>query len=71
MRRLWEHEAPLCSYICDIQHHQNQISGNIEGYSMFFLENILVPPTKFRFPRKSGNLVSVKKCFHVCLCNLR
>lgn len=57
LKRLWEKEAPLCSYICDIQHQQNNISGNIGGYSMFFLENILVPPIKFRPPAKGGDSV--------------
>ncbi|KAL8489243.1 hypothetical protein ACS0TY_025230 [Phlomoides rotata] len=54
LRRLWENEAPICSYISDIQH---QFSETTTGYSMFFLETILVPPIKFRPPAKGGDSV--------------
>ncbi|KAL0359500.1 UNVERIFIED_CONTAM: DNA-directed RNA polymerase I subunit [Sesamum angustifolium] len=57
LRRLWENEAPLCSYMCDIQQQQCKLSGNVAGYSMFFLESILVPPIKFRPPAKGGDSV--------------
>lgn len=68
MKRLWENEAALCSYICDIQHQQNKISGNMGGYSMFFLETILVPPIRFRPPSISGVSVSIRN--PLCLCSL-
>ncbi|CAA0829105.1 nuclear RNA polymerase A1 [Striga hermonthica] len=55
LRRLWENEAPLCSYLYDIQHRKDTISGNATGYSMFFLENVLVPPIKFRPPAIAGH----------------
>ncbi|KAG8371904.1 hypothetical protein BUALT_Bualt12G0011400 [Buddleja alternifolia] len=56
LRRLWENEAPLCSYLCDIQQQQCELSGKT-GHSMFFLETILVPPIKFRPPAKGGDSV--------------
>ncbi|XP_052730240.1 DNA-directed RNA polymerase I subunit 1 isoform X2 [Vigna angularis] len=49
---LWENEARLCSYISDIQ---DQGFGKKAGHSMFFLENIFVPPIKFRPPAKAGD----------------
>ncbi|CAJ1967526.1 unnamed protein product [Sphenostylis stenocarpa] len=49
---LWENEARLCSYISDIQ---DQGFGKKAGHSMFFLENIFVPPIKFRPPTKGGD----------------
>ncbi|KAL2501697.1 nuclear RNA polymerase A1 [Forsythia ovata] len=59
VRRLWENEAPICSYICDIQQQQQQHgeSGKVTSHSMFFLESILVPPIKFRPPAKGGDSV--------------
>ncbi|KAH1228717.1 DNA-directed RNA polymerase I subunit 1 [Glycine max] len=51
---LWENEARLCSYINDIQ---DQGFGKKAGHSMFFLENIFVPPIKFRPPTKGGDNV--------------
>ncbi|KAL8489246.1 hypothetical protein ACS0TY_025231 [Phlomoides rotata] len=54
LRRLWENEAPICSYISDIQ---QRFSGTITGYSIFFLETILVPSIKFRPPAKGGDSV--------------
>ncbi|KAL1555302.1 DNA-directed RNA polymerase [Salvia divinorum] len=57
LRRLWENEAELCSYISDIQHQHDNIFENMIGYSMFFLETVLVPPIKFRPPAKGGDSV--------------
>ncbi|XP_051116199.1 DNA-directed RNA polymerase I subunit 1 [Andrographis paniculata] len=57
LRHLWKNEATLCSYICNIQQNQFKFSGDMEGYSMFFLETVLVPPIKFRPPAKGGNSV--------------
>lgn len=54
IRALWENEASLCSFICDIQQQSVNISGNNAGYSMFFLEAILVPPIKFRPATRGG-----------------
>ncbi|KAE9606955.1 putative DNA-directed RNA polymerase [Lupinus albus] len=53
-KNLWENEARLCSYISDIQ---GQGLGKNTGPSMFFLENIFVPPIKFRPPTKGGDNV--------------
>ncbi|XP_022640325.1 DNA-directed RNA polymerase I subunit 1 isoform X3 [Vigna radiata var. radiata] len=52
LKCLWENEARLCSYISDIQ---DQGFGKKAGHSMFFLENIFVPPIKFRPPAKAGD----------------
>lgn len=54
MKLLWENEAPLCSFISDIQ---QQGSGNSATHSMFFLGTVLVPPIKFRPPSKGGDSV--------------
>ncbi|KAL3637268.1 hypothetical protein CASFOL_019567 [Castilleja foliolosa] len=54
LRRLWENEAPLCKYINDIQQQRGKLSGKT-GYTMYFLETILVPPIKFRPPAKGGD----------------
>ncbi|XVE96012.1 hypothetical protein REPUB_Repub02eG0185000 [Reevesia pubescens] len=51
---LWENEVELCSLISDIQ---QQGFGEKVGYSMFFLETILVAPIKFRAPTKGGDSV--------------
>ncbi|XWS59174.1 hypothetical protein CRYUN_Cryun08bG0099300 [Craigia yunnanensis] len=51
---LWENEVEICSLISDIQ---QQGFGKKVGYSMFFLETILVPPIKFRAPTKGGDNV--------------
>lgn len=59
LKILWENEAHLCSFISDIQQEQFCTSENRMGYSMFFLETILVPPIKFRPAAKGGDSVSV------------
>ncbi|KAK4281856.1 hypothetical protein QN277_013303 [Acacia crassicarpa] len=51
---LWKNEAQFCSRISDIQ---DLGFGKKAGHSMFFLETILVPPTKFRPPTKGGDSV--------------
>uniref|UniRef100_A0A7N0T457 DNA-directed RNA polymerase subunit n=1 Tax=Kalanchoe fedtschenkoi TaxID=63787 RepID=A0A7N0T457_KALFE len=56
MKDLWENEIQLCSFIGSIQRNQFQ-DNNKDGYSMFFLEAILVPPIKFRPPSKGGDSV--------------
>jgi len=57
---LWENETKLCSYITDIQ---DQGFGKKAGHSMFFLENIFVPPIKFRPPARAGDDVSMLKIY--------
>ncbi|KAK9289691.1 hypothetical protein L1049_007849 [Liquidambar formosana] len=57
LKELWETEVELCSFICDIQCFPFSESKNKEGYSMFFLERVLVPPIKFRPPSKGGDSV--------------
>ncbi|KAL6145258.1 hypothetical protein ACLB2K_055946 [Fragaria x ananassa] len=54
MRLLWTNEVPLCSFLSDIQ---CQGVERKEGYSMFFLETVLVPPIKFRPAAHSGDSV--------------
>ncbi|CAH2063804.1 unnamed protein product [Thlaspi arvense] len=50
---LWENEHEFCSFIGDLWHNGSE---KID-YSMFFLESVLVPPTKFRAPTKGGDSV--------------
>ncbi|CAK9157192.1 unnamed protein product [Ilex paraguariensis] len=57
VKRLWENEAYLCSFICDIQQGRLNTSGKKTGHSMFFLEAILIPPIKFRPATKGGDAV--------------
>ncbi|XVE89393.1 hypothetical protein DITRI_Ditri19aG0198100 [Diplodiscus trichospermus] len=54
IKLLWENEFELCSLISDIQ---RKGFGKKAGYSMFFLDTILVPPIKFRAPTKGGDSV--------------
>ncbi|KAK2633564.1 hypothetical protein Ddye_032678 [Dipteronia dyeriana] len=54
VKDLWENEAELCSFISDMQ----QLGfGKTAGQCIFFLETVLVPPTKFRLPSKGGDSV--------------
>lgn len=55
IKLLWKNESRLCSHISDIQ---DQGFGKKAGHSMFFLENIFVPPIKFRPPLKAGDNVA-------------
>ncbi|PHU05808.1 hypothetical protein BC332_26630, partial [Capsicum chinense] len=57
IEHLWENEAPLCTFFCDIQSQHRNTPGKVAGPSMFFLESILVPPVKFRPPAKAGDSV--------------
>ncbi|XAR69446.1 DNA-directed RNA polymerase [Bertholletia excelsa] len=57
LKLLWENEAQLCSFICDIQRERFNTSANRSGYAMFFLEVILVPPSKFRPATKGADSV--------------
>ncbi|KAJ8767918.1 hypothetical protein K2173_020858 [Erythroxylum novogranatense] len=52
---LWQNEAQVCAFISDLQ--QQGLASKKGGPSMFFLETILVPPTKFRPPTKGGDSV--------------
>ncbi|KAL5783905.1 hypothetical protein ACOSQ2_006297 [Xanthoceras sorbifolium] len=54
VKDLWENEAELCSFISDLQ----QLGfAKKAGHFIFFLETVLVPPTKFRLPSKGGDSV--------------
>ncbi|XP_076884452.1 DNA-directed RNA polymerase I subunit 1-like [Bidens hawaiensis] len=54
VKDLWENESDICSFICDMQ----QLNGSFKsGYFMFFLEALLVPPTKFRPAAVAGDSV--------------
>lgn len=57
IKDLWENEAGICSYICDMQ--QVLLTGSLKStsYSMFFMEALLVPPTKFRPAALMGDSV--------------
>ncbi|CAN8279787.1 unnamed protein product [Cochlearia groenlandica] len=51
LKDLWENEFEFCSFIGDLW---KTGTGKVD-HSMFFLENVLVPPTKFRAPTKGGD----------------
>ncbi|CAN4118585.1 unnamed protein product [Withania somnifera] len=57
IEHLWENEAPLCTFFCDIQRQYRNMPGKVAGPSMFFLDSILVPPIKFCPPAKGGDSV--------------
>ncbi|XP_071717530.1 DNA-directed RNA polymerase I subunit 1 [Rutidosis leptorrhynchoides] len=57
LKDLWENESGLCSYICDTQHEQFAGSFKKTSYSMFFIEALLVPPTRFRPATEGGDSV--------------
>lgn len=57
IERLWENEAPLCTFFCDIQSQHRNTPDKVAGPSMFFLDSILVPPIKFRPPAKGGDSI--------------
>ncbi|KAL8261668.1 hypothetical protein R6Q59_025717 [Mikania micrantha] len=58
IKDLWENEAGLCSFICDMQ-QLDQLNGSAKSssYSMFFIHALLVPPTKFRPAAAAGDSV--------------
>ncbi|KAL9226068.1 hypothetical protein vseg_001920 [Gypsophila vaccaria] len=56
LARLWVEEAALCSFICDIQQHRLPSEKKF-SFMMFFMNTLLVPPTKFRPPSKGGDSV--------------
>uniref|UniRef100_A0A1J3HYB5 DNA-directed RNA polymerase subunit n=1 Tax=Noccaea caerulescens TaxID=107243 RepID=A0A1J3HYB5_NOCCA len=53
LKDLWENEHEFCSFIGDLWKSESEKTD----YSMFFLESVLVPPTKFRAPTKGGDSV--------------
>ncbi|KAH0918882.1 hypothetical protein HID58_026542 [Brassica napus] len=53
LKDLWRNHPEFCSFIGDLW----QSGSEKNDYSMFFLESILVPPTKFRPPTKGGDSV--------------
>ncbi|KAK8921570.1 DNA-directed RNA polymerase II subunit RPB1 [Platanthera zijinensis] len=48
LKALWRKESELCMLMCDIQCRRLRVSEKKEGYAMFFLKTLLVPPNKFR-----------------------
>lgn len=48
LKALWRKESELCMLMCDIQCRLLRVSEKKEGYAMFFLKTLLVPPNKFR-----------------------
>lgn len=57
LRGLWENESQLCNLIFDIQRKNLSMSGKNRSYSMFFMEALLVPPSKFRPPCRTGGMI--------------
>lgn len=64
IKDLWENEGDLCSFIYNMQQEQLDESIKKSSYSMFFIEALLVPPTKFRPAAVAGDSVSIylQKC---------
>ncbi|CAA6667519.1 unnamed protein product [Spirodela intermedia] len=54
LQRLWENESHICSLIFNIRLEGGSSNSTESGYSMFLMEALLVPPSKFRPPSK-GN----------------
>lgn len=54
LKVLWENEAELCSFICNIQ-HQAHTKTQKDAYSIFFLKKLPVPPIKFRPAAKQAD----------------
>lgn len=54
VKLLWQNEPEICLFIGNLQ--QYGFEKKVD-YSMFFLESVLVPPTKFRAPTKGGDSV--------------
>ncbi|KAH9297472.1 hypothetical protein KI387_029154, partial [Taxus chinensis] len=55
LKLLWENESHICSLIWDIQQEKRKSWGKSSSYSMFFLQALLVPPSKFRPPNRMNN----------------
>ncbi|KAK1366221.1 DNA-directed RNA polymerase subunit [Heracleum sosnowskyi] len=59
LKTLWANECGILSYICGAQHESLKITnGQTLSHSMFFIEALLVPPTKFRPPSVTADTVS-------------
>ena len=54
LQRLWENESHICSLIFNIRSECVGLNASEKGYSMFIMEALVVPPSKFRPPSK-GN----------------
>lgn len=63
IEHLWENEARLCAFFCNIQGQHLNTPSKVAGPSMFFLDSILVPPIRFRPPAKGGDSVSILNTF--------
>lgn len=59
MEVLWTNETDILSYICGVQHGSLKITNGLTpSHSMFFIQALLVPPTKFRPPGVTADSVS-------------
>ncbi|XP_020588466.1 DNA-directed RNA polymerase I subunit 1-like [Phalaenopsis equestris] len=54
LKNLWRKESTLCMLICDIQCRRLRNFERENGYAMFFLKALLVPPNQFRPPAHCG-----------------
>ncbi|CAI9105275.1 OLC1v1004165C3 [Oldenlandia corymbosa var. corymbosa] len=57
LKHLWKAESSICSFICNLMSEQLYTTTKDAGHLMFFLDSVLVPPTKFRPPAKGGDSV--------------
>lgn len=59
LEQLWANESAILSYICGVQHESPKLTnGQAPSHSMFFIDALLVPPTKFRPPAVTADSVS-------------
>ncbi|KAL1813569.1 hypothetical protein ACET3Z_023634 [Daucus carota] len=81
LEQLWANESAILSYICGVQHESPKLTnGQAPSHSMFFIDALLVPPTKFRPPAvtadsvmehpQTGHIIKVLNA-NIALCNAR
>lgn len=57
LRLLWENESHICSLIWDIQQEKRKSWNQSPSHLMFFIQSLLVPPSRFRPPNKVNGLL--------------
>lgn len=57
LRLLWENESHICSLIWDIQQEKIKSWNQSPSHLMFFIEALLVPPSRFRPPNKVNGVL--------------
>lgn len=70
LQRLWENESHICSLIFNIRLEGGSSNSAETGCSMFLMEALLVPPSRFRPPSKGNQQGDVSLCHLLTLCML-